>query len=128
MSHSDSIDTNLTESRRILGLDIGIGTIAGHLDDDGDPIPCIVGPDEDAPEVYVVARCDAKTGRYRDDVAMLGFSGPALARAVFFAQAESPKEYRQLDTWPAAKWLTWLEKQPSDAPFDGDDESDEAVA
>jgi hypothetical protein len=112
------IAVDLAEERELLKLPIRFGSIAEHLDDDGNKIPVIVGPDADADEIYVIARCDAKTGRYRDDVVMLGFSGPPLARAVFFAQAESSKEYRQLDTWQADAYADWLTKQPSDAPFD----------
>lgn len=122
MSHSD-VSATVGETRNVLGLDVGLGVLDDVVDEDGNTVPCITGPDEDASEVYVVARCDPKTGRYRDDVVMLGFSGPALARAVFFALAESPKEYRQLDTWQADAFGEWLGRESSDDPF-----GDEAVA
>ena len=115
-----SLDASVAETRKILGLDIGFGVLDGVLDEDGGTVPCIVGPNESAPEIYVIARCDAKTGRYRDDVVMLGFDGPPLARAVFFAQATSPKEYRQLDTWQAADFADWLDRGADDSPFAGD--------
>ena len=61
-----------------------------------------------------MARCDAKTGHHHDDVVMLWFSGASLARAVVSAQAESPKEHQQLDSWQAGRFVEELTRGPSD--------------
>lgn len=117
---------NVGKPQKVLGLAIRSGELADFKEDDGSPLTCVVGPDAHAEEAYVVVRNTGDTKRPREAVIMLGFSGPALARAVFFKQAYSPKEYNRMATWKAARYLEVLEGEPSDDFGDGEEGDDEA--
>jgi len=114
------------EPQRVLGLLVWQGVLSEFTEDDGHPLKCIAGEAADAPEVYVVTRNTGDKARPREAVIMLGFSGPAAARAVFFAMAASPKEYNRMATWKAARYLELLEGEATDDFGDAEtDDSDE---
>lgn len=117
----------LGEARLLLKLPIRFGELADFREDDGEPLSVIAGPDADAAEVYLVVRNTDDKKRPRDAVVMLGFSSPALARAVFFAQAKSPGEYNRMSTWKAPAYLALLQSESSDE-IDTDEDEDEDAA
>lgn len=82
---------------------------------DGDQVDCFIGPDEDAPNVYVVhTRKAGAWDRYDEDKCMLGFRTRADAVRAFRAAYSDPRFLGPITTLPfdefKAKALATLEK------------------
>ena len=67
---------------------------------DGDHFDCFVGPNETAPNVYVVNALDAKSGRFDEQKAMLGFASGKAAKAAFLASYSSPRFFGSMKAMP----------------------------
>lgn len=55
---------------------------------DGEQVDCYLGPNEDAPYVYVVRQLDPDTGEYDEDKCFLGFDSEQDAREMFLAHRD----------------------------------------
>jgi hypothetical protein len=74
------------------------GYIRGSVGVDGDHVDVYIGPDEEAPEVYIVHQNDPVTGKYDEDKVMLGFSSEKAARQAYLKQYDRPGFLGDIDT------------------------------
>ena len=71
---------------------------------DGDHVDCFIGPNKEAPNVYVIHTVDPKTGKYDEDKVCLGFSNAQDAKQAFLENYSSPKFFGSLETLPFAEF------------------------
>lgn len=76
------------------------GEVAGSMAADGDPVDVFVGPDENAPFVFVVHQRRLDTGHYDEDKVMLGFSSPMAAKYAYLAHYDSPEFFMGISMVP----------------------------
>jgi hypothetical protein len=76
------------------------GYIRGSIGVDGDHVDVYIGPNEEAPNVYVVHQNDPVTGKYDEDKVMLGFSSEKAARQAYLKQYDRPGFLGDIDTIP----------------------------
>jgi hypothetical protein len=76
------------------------GYIRGSVGTDGDHVDVYIGPDEDAPYVYVVHQNDPVTGKYDEDKVMLGFPSMKDARQAYLKQYDRPGFLGNIDPMP----------------------------
>lgn len=79
------------------------GEIAGSMGADGDAVDVFVGPNEKAPNVYVVHQVHVvgpKKGDYDEDKAMLGFTSSDDAKRAYLAHYDSPEHFGSITEMP----------------------------
>jgi hypothetical protein len=76
------------------------GYIRGSVGVDGDHVDVYIGPDEDAPYVYVAHQNDPTTGKYDEDKVMLGFPSMKDARQAYLKQYDRPGFLGDIDAIP----------------------------
>jgi hypothetical protein len=76
------------------------GYIRGTEGVDGDHVDVYIGPDEEAPSVYIVHQNDPATGKYDEDKVMLGFSSLHDARTAYLRQYDRPGFLGKIDVMP----------------------------
>ncbi len=69
------------------------GYVEGTLGPDGDEYDVYIGPDPQAPFVYIVHQKNTKTGEYDEDKAMVGFPDPHTAKQAYLLHYDSPEFY-----------------------------------
>jgi hypothetical protein len=77
------------------------GEIDGTKAHDGDKLDVYVGPQRNAPNVYIIHQNfvgGPKDGEYDEDKTMLGFTSPEEAKAAYLAHYTSPKFFRSITT------------------------------
>jgi hypothetical protein len=68
---------------------------------DGDHVDCFLGPDDQAPEVYVITTRKAPHFRHNDEQkCMLGFQSAEDAKRAFFAHYDDPRHFGSIITMP----------------------------
>src|SRR3546814_14168712 len=73
---------------------------------DGDPFDVYVGPDADAPMVYLVTtRVPGKWDQYDEQKAMIGFASEDDARAAFLKHYNDPRFLGSVLAMPAAEFV-----------------------
>lgn len=82
----------------------------GFVDDsegvDGDEVDCFVGPDLDAPMVYVVHQNTVDDwDAYDEDKCMIGFSSLEAAKAAFLMNYDDPSFLGPITTMPNAEFV-----------------------
>lgn len=82
------------------------GEITGTVGVDGDPVDVFIGPDLDAPMVYVVHQntVDDWT-KYDEDKCFVGFSSKADAKAAFLANYDDPRFLGPITAMPVAEFI-----------------------
>lgn len=112
--------------RTLRGMPICFGEVESIEQEDGSKLACMVGTDHEAPEVYVIVKRDPQTKKPTTALVCLGFSGPALARSIFFA-CHKPDEYDRLATWQADRYLEAMTAPASDEwdEMEGDGEEED---
>ena len=73
------------------------GYILGTVGKDKDHLDCYIGPEEEAPIVYVVHQNDPVTGKYDEDKCMIGFGSARAARAAYLSQYDRPGFFGSMD-------------------------------
>jgi hypothetical protein len=92
------------------------GEILGTTGVDGDPVDVFLGPDMDAPTVYVVhQRKMGQWKEYDEDKCMLGFSSESDAVSAFLACYSDPRFLGPVAAMPVAEFLTKV-RSTRDAP------------
>lgn len=82
------------------------GEIVGTLGVDGDPVDVIVGPDLDAPMVYVVHQRKVNDWtNYDEDKCCVGFASQADAEAAFLSNYNDPRFLGPVTAMPAAEFV-----------------------
>lgn len=77
------------------------GYIRGSEGLDGDHLDCFLGPDEDAPDVYVVMTMKAPAFKVKDEQkAMLGFRDAHAAKAAFMDHYNGPRHFGSMISLP----------------------------
>jgi superfamily II DNA or RNA helicase/predicted RNA methylase len=83
---------------------------------DGDHVDCFVGPNLDAPTVFVVhARKINRWDEYDEDKVMVGFNSAAEAKQAFLDNYSDPRFFGDMVEMPADEFLTKV-KATKDAP------------
>ena len=78
------------------------GYIVGTMGVDGDPFDVYVGPDAEAPMVYVITtRVPGDWSRDDEQKAMIGFASEEDARAAFLRHYTDPRFLGEVRTMPA---------------------------
>ena len=88
-------------------LENDYGEISGTTGRDGDPIDCILGPNEDAPLVYIADMQDLGSdvaARQDEDKVLLGFNSISEATAAF-KKMYPPSFLRGIEAVPIAEYL-----------------------
>jgi len=67
---------------------------------DGDHIDCFVGPDENAPDVYVIRQVEPETGKFDEEKCMLGFDSAHQAKSTYLAHYDSDKFFGSMIAVP----------------------------
>lgn len=67
---------------------------------DGDHVDCYIGPDEDAPTVYVVRQLDPETGEFDEDKVFLGFPDEAAAKDAYLQHVNRPEMFGGIEAFP----------------------------
>ena len=83
------------------------GYIKGTLGVDGDHVDVFVGPDNSAPDVYVVHTTVAPdfTG-YDEDKCYVGVGSPEEAKRYFHTAYSEPRFYGSMSVWPFDEFKT----------------------
>jgi len=76
------------------------GYLRGTEGVDGDAVDVFVGPNLDAPNVYIVHTQEPTTGIYSEDKCMLGFMTAPEAKLEFLRNYDSPGHFQSMDTIP----------------------------
>ena len=82
-------------------MKIAYGEIRGTRGTDGDLLDVYVGPDRQAPNVYVVHQNHARgpnKGTFDEDKVMIGFPSAELAKEAYLAHYDSPRYFRSITT------------------------------
>jgi hypothetical protein len=66
------------------------GYVRGAVGKDNDFLDCYIGPEEEAPTVYIVHQNDPVTGKYDEDKCMIGFGSARAAKAAYLSQYDCP--------------------------------------
>lgn len=82
------------------------GEIIGTRGADGDPVDVFVGPNPDAPVVYIVrARKKGRWNEFDEDKCMVGFDSEDDARAAFLACYSDPRFLGPITAMPAEEFV-----------------------
>lgn len=82
------------------------GYLVGTMGVDGDPVDCYVGPDADAPMVYLVTtRVPGKWDTDDEQKAMIGFASEEDARAAFLKHYNDPRFLGSVLAMPADEFV-----------------------
>lgn len=82
------------------------GEISGTNGVDGDPVDIFVGPDLDAPTVYVVHQRKVDDwDKYDEDKCMVGFPSEAAARDAFLANYDDPRFLGPITALPVDQFI-----------------------
>jgi len=87
---------------------------------DGDHLDAYIGPNKDAPNVYVVDQKDPQTGDFDEHKAMIGFNSPAKARAAYegaFSDGSGKDRAGAVTAMPIAKFKSWLKNGDTTKPL-----------
>lgn len=77
------------------------GEIVGTHGVDGDPIDCFLGPDKNAPFVFIVHQLQKGDGGFDEDKCFLGFSDAMEAKAAYYKNFDKPDVfYGSIETIP----------------------------
>lgn len=81
------------------------GYVCGSTGADGDEVDCFVGPDLDAPFVFIVrARTKGDWDRYDEDKVMIGFASIDDAERVFLASYDDDRFLGEIESMPVAEF------------------------
>lgn len=82
------------------------GYVLNSMGVDEDPVDVFVGPDEQAPMVYVVhTRVRGEWDKYDEDKAMLGFASEDEARQAFLRHYDDPRYLGDVTAMPVADFV-----------------------
>lgn len=82
------------------------GYLVGTMGVDGDPVDVYVGPDAEAPMVYVITtRVPGKWSQDDEQKAMIGFASEDDARAAFLKHYTDPRFLGDICTMPVADFV-----------------------
>jgi Inorganic Pyrophosphatase len=82
------------------------GEIAGTEGVDGDPVDVYMGPDESAPEVYIVRQMKRKKwDAYDEDKCFLGFKSMAAAKKAYLDHYDDPRFFGGIIAMPVAEFI-----------------------
>jgi hypothetical protein len=82
------------------------GEIAGTEGVDGDPVDVYMGPDESAPEVYIVRQMTRKDwSKYDEDKCFLGFASMEAAKKAYLAHYDDPRFFGGIVAMPVAEFI-----------------------
>ena len=79
---------------------IPYGYLRGTVGVDGDHVDVFVGPNLDAPNVYVIHTQDPETQKYDEDKVFLGIMTAPEAKLEFLRNYDSPGHFQSMDTIP----------------------------
>lgn len=92
------------------------GYVKGTKGADGDAVDCFLGPDFDAPMVFIVRqRRVGKWDEYDEDKAMLGFDSEGSARAAFLAAYDDPRFLGEISAMAVDEFVAKV-RATKDAP------------
>ncbi len=74
-------------------LHFDYGYIRSTLGVDGDLVDCFIGPNKDAPKVYVIHQRNTKTGAFDEDKCMLGWLNKADAKRDYLLNYDRKDQY-----------------------------------
>lgn len=82
------------------------GEVTGTEGADGDPVDVFMGPDESAPEVYVVRQMKRKNWDvFDEDKCFLGFQSMADAKAAYLAHYDDPRFFGSIIAMPRDEFI-----------------------
>lgn len=89
------------------------GYFADHLGADGDELDCYIGPDENAPFVYIVHQLAVPDYvRFDEDKVLLGFASEQAAKAVYLQhRSDGDKAYGGMSVIPAERFIAKLKSR-----------------
>jgi hypothetical protein len=76
------------------------GYVRGSEGVDGDHIDVFVGPNENAPDVYIVRQVNPSTGKFDEQKCMLGFDSAEQAKAMYLKHYDTPKFFGGITAMP----------------------------
>ena len=80
------------------------GYLERTLGVDGDEVDCFLGPNPNAPMVYVVHTKNPKTRRFDEDKVCLGFESEAEAFTTFMDNYSDPRFFHSIESFPVAEF------------------------
>lgn len=90
------------------------GYFTGTIGEDGEGIDVFLGPDPDAPEVYVIHQASPPDFReYDEDKVMAGFRSAEEARRAYLDHYDDPRFYGSMTTLPRERLAIYLSSPPS---------------
>lgn len=82
------------------------GEVTGTEGADGDPVDVFMGPDDSAPEVYVVRQMKRKNwDQFDEDKCFLGFQSMADAKAAYLAHYDDPRFFGSIIAMPRDEFI-----------------------
>lgn len=75
---------------------------------DGEGLDVYLGPDQSAPEAYVIHQNEPDMGRYDEDKVMLGFGSPEAAKQAYLSHYNRPDFYRSMTIIPMPAFRAML--------------------
>lgn len=82
------------------------GEISGTEGVDGDPVDVYLGPDESAPEVYIVRQMRRKKwDQYDEDKCFLGFPSMGAAKRAYLNHYDDPRFFGGIIAMPVAEFV-----------------------
>lgn len=92
------------------------GYLRGTTGADNDKVDCYMGPDLDAPLVYVVRQLKGPDFRYYDeDKCMIGFESQEATKQAYLAHYDNPRFLGLMDSFPVDSFIQAV-KQTKKAP------------
>jgi hypothetical protein len=96
------------------------GYVKGTKARDGDQVDVYMGPNPQAPRVYVVDQIDPTTGRFDEHKALIGFSSPEEALATYdagFSDGSGPQRRGAVTTMPVQQFKGWVRNGNTKKPL-----------
>lgn len=78
--------------------------------EDGEGLDIFIGPDQHAPNIYVVHQNQPDTGKYDEDKLVVGVHSSAEAKALYLSNYDTPKFFRSVTEIPLASFKKMLTK------------------
>lgn len=84
------------------------GYVARTKGADGEGLDVFLGPDETAPNAYIVHQNDPETGAYDEDKCMIGFPDEDAAKSAYLANYDTPDFFRSMTSMPIDRFREML--------------------
>lgn len=96
------------------------GYVKGTTGADGDHVDLYIGPKPDATQVYVIDQVDAKTGKFDEHKAMLGFPSIEAATTAYdaaFSDGKGPQRRAAITTMGVDQFKKWSSSRQAKRPL-----------